>query len=74
MLQKRQAKEFAAMHPIGLAMDEGIANPRDRALTLFYGERTQWWLLIRATGPTGHGSRFVAHTVPPCELTLTSHR
>jgi len=39
------------LQPIGFALDEGLANPR-RAFTLFYGERTPWWLLIRAKGPT----------------------
>ena len=43
------------------ALDEGLANPRE-AFTVFYGERTPWWLLIRAEGPTGHGSRFIADT------------
>ena len=62
MVRLIESAEFAAMKPIGLVLDEGLANPRDGALTLFYGERTQWWLLIRATGPTGHGSRFVANT------------
>jgi aminoacylase len=60
--------EFAALHPIGLALDEGLANPRDHALTLFYGERAQWWLLIRATGPTGHGrAAGHVHTRHACE-------
>ena len=29
---------------------------------MFYGERTPWWLKIRATGPTGHASRFIKET------------
>jgi len=53
-----EASEFAAMQPVAFALDEGLANPRP-AFTVFYGERTPWWLLIRATGPTGHGSRFI---------------
>ena len=39
--------EFAALGPVAFALDEGLANPRD-AFTVFYGERTPWWLLIRA--------------------------
>lgn len=53
--------EWKAVQPIGIAMDEGLANPRD-AFTVFYGERTPWWLLIKAEGSTGHGSRFIKGT------------
>ena len=42
-------KEFKALQPIAFALDEGLANPRD-AFTVFFGERTPWWLLIRAEG------------------------
>ncbi|OLP86323.1 Aminoacylase-1 [Symbiodinium microadriaticum] len=55
--------EFNALGEIGLALDEGLSNPGD-AFTVFYGERTPWWLLVRATGPTGHGSRFIKNTAP----------
>eukprot|EP00929_Paragymnodinium_shiwhaense_P020470 TRINITY_DN13640_c0_g1_i1.p1 TRINITY_DN13640_c0_g1~~TRINITY_DN13640_c0_g1_i1.p1 ORF type:complete len:471 (+),score=131.86 TRINITY_DN13640_c0_g1_i1:81-1493(+) len=54
-------EEFQAMQPIAIALDEGLANPAD-AFTVFYGERTPWWILVRATGQTGHGSRFIADT------------
>lgn len=53
--------DFEALQPIALALDEGLSNPRE-AFTAFYGERTPWWLLIRAEGPTGHGSRFIQDT------------
>jgi aminoacylase len=53
--------QWAALHPIGLLLDEGLANPRD-AFTVFYGERMCWWLRVRAQGPTGHGSRFIEGT------------
>lgn len=43
---------------VGMALDEGLANPSDK-FTLFYSERVIWWLRIRATGATGHASRFV---------------
>ena len=52
---------FKEVLPVAFALDEGLANPRN-AYTAFYGERTPWWLLIRAEGPTGHGSRFIQHT------------
>lgn len=44
--------EFQALGTLGLALDEGLANPGD-AFTVFYGERTPWWILVRASGPTG---------------------
>eukprot|EP00927_Polykrikos_kofoidii_P045117 TRINITY_DN389_c0_g1_i1.p1 TRINITY_DN389_c0_g1~~TRINITY_DN389_c0_g1_i1.p1 ORF type:complete len:472 (+),score=88.46 TRINITY_DN389_c0_g1_i1:117-1532(+) len=56
-----QTKEFEELQPIALALDEGLANPRN-AYTVFYGERSPWWLLIRAKGNTGHGSRFIQAT------------
>ena len=43
---------------IGLALDEGLANPGDK-YTVFYGERSPWWVIVEAKGPTGHGSRFI---------------
>jgi hypothetical protein len=32
------------------------------AFSVFYGERKIWWVRFRATGPAGHGSRFVQNT------------
>ncbi|CAM9558218.1 unnamed protein product [Laminaria digitata] len=55
------SEEWKALHPVGVALDEGLANPKD-AFTVFYGERTPWWLMIKAEGPTGHGSRFIKST------------
>jgi len=49
--------EFKRLN-VGVAIDEGLANPRD-AYTLFYGERTLWWIRITANGNVGHGSRFI---------------
>lgn len=56
-----KSPEFQEMQPIALALDEGLANPRE-SFTVFYGERTPWWILVRAEGPTGHGSRFIQAT------------
>ena len=39
-------------------LDEGIPNNNER-LTLYYGERKQWWLKLEAKGQAGHGSKFV---------------
>lgn len=55
------SEEWKAVQPVGIALDEGLANPRD-AFTVFYGERTPWWLLVKAEGVTGHGSRFIEGT------------
>lgn len=56
-----RSEEWKALQPVGVALDEGLANPRD-AFTVFYGERTPWWLLVKAEGATGHGSRFIKGT------------
>jgi aminoacylase len=49
---------FQRIGKIGLALDEGLANPGDKC-TVFYGERSPWWVIVEAAGPTGHGSRFI---------------
>jgi len=46
---------------IAVALDEGLANPTDK-FTVFYGERAVWWLKVKSSGPTGHGSRFIKNT------------
>eukprot|EP01100_Stratorugosa_tubuloviscum_P003861 TRINITY_DN193_c0_g2_i1.p1 TRINITY_DN193_c0_g2~~TRINITY_DN193_c0_g2_i1.p1 ORF type:complete len:422 (-),score=165.46 TRINITY_DN193_c0_g2_i1:33-1247(-) len=50
-------EKFASLNA-GLVLDEGLASPTED-FTFFYGERTCWWIKIRVTGPTGHGSRFI---------------
>mmetsp|Transcript_26745 Transcript_26745/g.74772 ORF Transcript_26745/g.74772 Transcript_26745/m.74772 type:complete len:439 (+) Transcript_26745:64-1380(+) len=55
-------KEFKDLN-ITVALDEGLANVDD-AYTVFYGERTAKWLIFQASGPTGHGSRFIQDTAP----------
>jgi len=54
------SKHFEELN-VGVALDEGLASPDD-SFTVFYGERVPWWVKIKATGPTGHGSRFVENT------------
>ncbi|RHZ19923.1 hypothetical protein DYB31_004140 [Aphanomyces astaci] len=56
-----KSNQYQAMLPIALALDEGLANPTNK-FTVFYGERTPWWLYVKAEGPTGHGSRFIKDT------------
>ncbi|XP_030633122.1 aminoacylase-1 [Chanos chanos] len=46
---------------IGFALDEGLANPAE-AFTVFYGERSPWWITVHCPGSPGHGSRFVENT------------
>lgn len=56
-----KSREYKSLGKIGLALDEGLANPND-AFTVFYGERYPMWIIITVNGPTGHGSRFVQDT------------
>lgn len=46
---------------IALALDEGLASTTN-VFDVFYGERLPWWVQVSATGPTGHGSRFIENT------------
>jgi aminoacylase len=50
-----ESKNFA------LALDEGLAST-DGSVSVFYGERLPWWVRVKATGNTGHGSRFIDGT------------
>uniref|UniRef100_A0A8B9Z2S1 N-acyl-aliphatic-L-amino acid amidohydrolase n=1 Tax=Bos mutus grunniens TaxID=30521 RepID=A0A8B9Z2S1_BOSMU len=52
--------EFQALRA-GFALDEGLANPTD-AFTVFYSERSPWWVRVTSTGKPGHGSRFIEDT------------
>ncbi|KAI9228770.1 MAG: Aminoacylase-1 [Piptocephalis tieghemiana] len=52
--------DFKALN-VGLALDEGIANPGEH-YKLFYGERAPWWVKITTEGNTGHGSQFIENT------------
>jgi aminoacylase len=56
-----ESKLYKSLPGIALALDEGLANPAD-TFSLFYGERLPWWVNVTATGPTGHGSRFIENT------------
>eukprot|EP01116_Phalansterium_solitarium_P018824 TRINITY_DN510_c1_g1_i1.p1 TRINITY_DN510_c1_g1~~TRINITY_DN510_c1_g1_i1.p1 ORF type:complete len:410 (+),score=169.18 TRINITY_DN510_c1_g1_i1:50-1279(+) len=65
-----QRDEFRRLN-VAVAIDEGLASPTD-AFTVFYGERCAWWINIRATGNTGHGSRFVENTATEKLLRVVS--
>lgn len=46
---------------VGVALDEGLASPTE-AFSIYYGQRAVWWLIVKAKGSVGHGSRFVENT------------
>ena len=56
-----ESSTYQSLPGIALALDEGLASPTE-TYSVFYGERCPWWVNITATGPTGHGSRFIDHT------------
>ncbi|GLT29248.1 hypothetical protein SLA2020_041250 [Shorea laevis] len=41
---------------VGIVLDEGLASPTEN-YRLFFGERSPWWLVIKATGAPGHGAK-----------------
>eukprot|EP00850_Spirogloea_muscicola_P019271 SM000187S03888 [mRNA] locus=s187:207367:215474:+ [translate_table: standard] len=41
---------------VGVLLDEGLASPTD-SYRVFYGERSPWWLVIKAAGQPAHGSK-----------------
>jgi aminoacylase len=55
------SKLFKSFPGIALALDEGLASTTE-TLSVFYGERLPWFVSVTATGPTGHGSRFIDNT------------
>ncbi|KAF3435806.1 hypothetical protein FNV43_RR22898 [Rhamnella rubrinervis] len=46
---------------VGIVLDEGLASPNEHYRT-FYAERSPWWLVIKATGAPGHGSKLYDNT------------
>ncbi|XP_067907457.1 aminoacylase-1-like [Heterodontus francisci] len=60
MVKFVESEEFRALN-VGFGLDEGLANPSD-AFTVFYGERSVWWVTVRCPGSPGHGSRFIENT------------
>ncbi|XP_058416019.1 aminoacylase-1 isoform X4 [Diceros bicornis minor] len=55
-----QRPEFQALRA-GFALDEGLANPTD-AFTVYYSERSIWWVRVTSTGKPGHASLFTEDT------------
>ena len=56
-----ESELYKSLPGIALALDEGLASTDD-TYSVFYGERLPWWVDVTATGPTGHGSRFIDNT------------
>ncbi|NXD82401.1 ACY1 protein, partial [Halcyon senegalensis] len=52
--------EFRALN-VGFALDEGLASPSD-TFSVFYGEKSPWWVKVKCVGSPGHGSRFISNT------------
>lgn len=50
-----KSAEFKKLN-VAVVMDEGLPSPENE-YRVFYGERTVWWFVIKATGSPGHGSR-----------------
>eukprot|EP01063_Lacrimia_lanifica_P012602 TRINITY_DN19255_c0_g2_i1.p1 TRINITY_DN19255_c0_g2~~TRINITY_DN19255_c0_g2_i1.p1 ORF type:complete len:451 (+),score=180.84 TRINITY_DN19255_c0_g2_i1:966-2318(+) len=59
------SEAFKALN-VECALDEGLSHPDEGAYTVFFGERTPWWVEVKAQGPTGHGSRFIEGMATNC--------
>uniref|UniRef100_A0A8C2TP59 N-acyl-aliphatic-L-amino acid amidohydrolase n=1 Tax=Coturnix japonica TaxID=93934 RepID=A0A8C2TP59_COTJA len=60
MVMFLQRPEFKALN-VGFALDEGLASPSD-TYSVFYGEKSPWWIKVKCVGSPGHGSRFITNT------------
>ncbi|MQL99228.1 hypothetical protein Taro_031954 [Colocasia esculenta] len=49
------SEEFRRLK-VGFVLDEGQASPTDE-FRVFYADRTPWWLIVKAHGAPGHGSK-----------------
>ncbi|MQL76624.1 hypothetical protein Taro_009008 [Colocasia esculenta] len=48
-------ERFRAMR-VGVVLDEGLASS-DGEYRVFHGERSVWWMVVRACGVSGHGAK-----------------
>ncbi|EDW38956.1 GL13663 [Drosophila persimilis] len=46
---------------VGFSLDEGISS-EDETYSVFYAERTLWYLRLKFSGTAGHGSLLLPHT------------
>ena len=65
------SKLYKSLPGIAIALDEGLASTDD-TYSVFYGERLPWWVEVKATGNTGHGSRFIEHTAVEQIIEITN--
>ncbi|XP_068265638.1 aminoacylase-1 isoform X3 [Nyctibius grandis] len=56
---KTEGKSFA--RTIHLTFVPGLASPSD-TFSVFYGEKSPWWIKVKCVGSPGHGSRFISNT------------
>ncbi|XP_057965958.1 uncharacterized protein LOC131156355 [Malania oleifera] len=49
------SNEFKNLN-VGVVLDEGLASSNEN-YRVFYAERSPWWLVIKAVGAPGHGSK-----------------
>lgn len=54
--EKFAASEFFKEMNVGIVLDEGLASTNEN-YRAFYAERCSWWLVIKASGAPGHGSK-----------------
>lgn len=57
---------------IGFSLDEGLASPTE-SFNVYYGERSAWWIKLKASGPTGHGSQLFPSTAVDNLMKFLSH-
>jgi aminoacylase len=57
MMKFRTSSLFKGLNA-GYCLDEGLAN-KNNAFKVYYGERSPWWLKLKAKGGAGHGSQFI---------------
>lgn len=57
-----ESEKFRQMN-IGCTLDEGLAHD-DNVFVVHYGERLPVWVSFTATGPPGHGAKFIENTAP----------
>ncbi|KAK3873823.1 hypothetical protein Pcinc_017148 [Petrolisthes cinctipes] len=60
-MKKLVQKDIFKKMNIGLALDEGYANPTEKMM-VFYGERSPFWVMVTCRGQPGHGSQFLPET------------
>ncbi|KAG7544402.1 Peptidase M20 dimerization domain [Arabidopsis suecica] len=54
--EKFVESQFFKSLNIAIVLDEGLPSPTE-SYRVFYGERSPWWLVIKAKGPPGHGAK-----------------